>query len=249
MDIQQDKTQFQTPNTVYNSETFDRFYDKADIPATPEKVQAPFQFAKDLEAIMDSCHDTAEALEQKNGHQMRIKYVPFQLTLSARPHEKILEEQLNAEREVSMRLFRDKGNSCVHYNGKAQGPYADPEIGHWYIETMINGKPGTGRMIHIETHKDFIKKFDSFGQLKPVTLADLEIIVPLMKHYVQEVMKELYPFDWDRAQVLLEGIDFPDNFEKLLLPEHHSMPLPNTVVQFTGRRHYNDIDSSDKLAA
>lgn len=215
-----DKSQYQTPQTVYNTEAYS-IIEQSAVQNTPEKIHAPFQFVKDLEDILDSCHETAEALEQKNGREIKFKYVPVTFIRAARSHEEILEEQLNAERIVSMDLFRDKGRFCAHYGGKIQTQYSTPEVGHWYIEEMVNGKPGTGPVTHIETHKDHVKKFDHQGRRVPMTISDIEVFAPLTYHYTSEVMDQLYPFDRDRADIILDGVDFPDNVAMLLPPEHH----------------------------
>lgn len=215
----EDKSQYQPPRTVYNEELYSQIEQSA-IRNNPEKLPEPFQFSKDLEDILDSCRETAEALEQRNGREVKFKYIPVTFVRAARPHEEIFKEQLNDERLLSVDYFRDKGRYCVHYGGKIKTPYSTPNAGHWYIEEMVNGRPGTGPVTHIITHNDRIEMYNHDGQRVPLKISDLEVFVPLVFHYTEEAMDKLYLFDRDRAEVVLDGIEFPENVAMLLPPEH-----------------------------
>jgi len=214
-----DKSQYHPPHTVYSEELYSHI-EKSAVQQTPERLHAPFQFVKDIEELVDSFRETAEAIEQKDGREVKLKYVPITFWRPARPHEEILKEQKDTERLLSIPLFRDKGRYCVHYGGKVNTPYATPDVGHWYIEEIIDGTLGTGSVTHIETHPQHIKKFNHDGQRVPVTISDLEVFAPLVYHYVHAVI-EAYPFDRDRAEVILEDLEIPDDVSMLLPPEHH----------------------------
>src|SRR5690606_1067514 len=128
--------------------------------------------------------------------------------------------QLDAERALTPVLFAEKGRYCVHYGAKVNSPAATPGVGHWFIEEMVHGVPGTGPVTHIETHHQYVIKFNDAGQPEQMRISDIEVFSKLAYHYVSTVL-EVYPFDRDRAEVILDGIDVPDNITALLPPEHH----------------------------
>lgn len=229
----EDKSQYQPPQTVYSSELYESAFQNS-----PEKIRAPFQFSKDLEAILDSSRDTAEALEQMNGREVTYepKYLPFPITFirSARPHNVILKKNLDAERYASVRLkslngeMVDEGPArfCIHYGANVQTQYSTPDVGHWYLEEMIDGKPGTGLVTHFMTHKDYILEINHDGQSMPVSLERLSSIVRVFHEYTLTALKEVYPIDLERAEAILgteaeiDAVEFTDNVSLLVPPVH-----------------------------
>lgn len=220
MDTHKPSDQFQPPRTEYSQELYAALEHSA-APKTPEKLRAPFQMVKDVEKLVDSFRETAEALEQRDGREMKIKYVPVTIIGSPRTHDEIAKSQKNIERRMTMDLFAEKGKHCVHYDGKVSTPYATPDIGHWYIESNLkDGTPGTGEVTHIETHPQYINIFNHDGQRVPARLSHLAAFIPLAYHYARTVI-DAYPFERDRAEVILDGLDIPEDISALLPPEHH----------------------------
>ncbi len=213
-----DKSQYYPPNTEHSAEIYQQI-EQSTIKSSPERIQAPFQFTKDIETLIDSIRETAEAIEQKKGNEVRFRHIPITFIRPARPHAEIFKEQLDNERSLTTELFAEKNKYSVWYGGKAHTPQATPNLASWFIEERVPGKPGAGRITRIQTHPNYIQMFNHEGQLMPMTISDLEVFVPLVRHYVDTVLPA-YPFDKDRAELLLEDIDMPDNIAMLLPPEH-----------------------------
>lgn len=212
-----DKSQYQTPRTVYNEELYSHIEKSAPL-KTPEKLNAPFQFVKDVEAFIDSARDTAEALEQKHGREMKVPRTNITFVRSAREHSLFDKQQKDVERELTVNtLFAEKNRFGVHYSSGKDVPNSPPEAGHWYVEEMVNGVFDGSKVTHIETYAHAVYMFDHQGRHVPMNIANLEIFAPMVKHYPGAVI-DAYPFDRDRADILLDSIDFPDDISQLLPP-------------------------------
>lgn len=215
-----DKSQYQPPRTEYSAELYKQI-EQSTIQHTPERQKrGPFQSIKDAEAIIDSCRDTAEALEQRNGREVRSKFLPLSFVRPARKHHEIHEALIEAERKVGGQVFEKKNAYYFWYRGADHSPTRTDGEGHWYIEEIASGA-----ITHLETRPDSIAILNHDGQPVPVTISDLEIFIPAVYHYVYAIM-DIYPFDKDRAEVLLEGMKFPDlnDIATLLPPSHNEGP-------------------------
>jgi len=208
-----DKSQYQPPRTEHSAELY-KSVENSPVKSSPEIIRGPFQFTKDIETLVDSIRNTAEAIEQKNGRNVGMKYLPITFVRPARSHAEIFKEQLDKERALTSDLFAEKNKYSFWYGGMAHTPQATPNIASWFVEELASG-----RITRIQTHPDYIQMFNHEGRLVPMALSDLEIFVPLIRHYVQTILPA-YPFDNDRAEVILDGIDIPEHIEMLLPPEH-----------------------------
>lgn len=212
-----DKSQYQPPRTAYSAELYKQMEQSA-IQHTPERLkQGPFQSIKNIEAFIISCRDTAEAIEQRNGRVVELKFLPISFVRPARKHHEIHKELIEAERRIGGDVFAEKGKYHFWFGGGSHSSAQTQGVGHWYIEEIASGA-----ITHLETSADSIAILNHSGQPVPVTLSDLEIFIPAACHYVYAVMDK-YPFDKDRAEVLLENMDFPDlNDIATLLPPAHN---------------------------
>ena len=213
-----DKSQYQPPRTEYSAELYEQI-EKSAVKSSPERIQAPFQFVKDIEALVDSFRDTAEAIEQSKGREVKVKYLPVSFIRPARKREDIRKELIDVERSIGSNLFAEKGKYYFWYGEKGASAIRTPDVADWYIEEIVPSNPGSGVVTHIETHPHHIKKFNHNGQRVPVTLSDLEVFIPAAYHYVHAIM-DAYPFERDRADVILDGLEIPNDVAALLPPEH-----------------------------
>jgi len=234
-----DKSQYQPPRTEYSAELYEQI-EKSAVQHTPERYQqAPFQFVKDIEALVDSFRETAEGIEQRKGRETKMKFLPLTFVLPARKHEEIRRELIDTERRIGGQLFAEKNKYYFWYGEKGESAIRTEGVADWYIEEIVPGKPGGGVITHIETHPQYIKKFNHNGQLVPVTLSDLEVFIPAAYHYVYAIM-DAYPFDRDRAELILEEMDMPNDVSALLPPVHGENRKSD---------HRNDYKSDVDLAA
>lgn len=211
-----DNSQYHPPHTEHSAELYKQA-EQSVINASPERIRSPFQFTKDIETLVDSIRNTEEAIEQKNGRVIGGKYVPITFVRPARSHADIFKAQLDKERSLTTDLFAEKNKYSFWYGGTAHAPQATPDIASWFIEEL-----STGRITRIQTHPDCIQMFNHDGKLVPMVLSDLEIFVPLIQHYVKTILPA-YPFDYNRAEVILDGIDIPENIEMLLPPQSNNI--------------------------
>jgi len=212
-----DKSQYQPPRTEYSAELYKQL-EQRPVQSTPERMPtAPFQMVKDIEALVDSFRDTAEAIEQAKGREVSIKYLPISFIRPARKHEEIRKDLIDREREIGGRLFAEKNKYYFWYGDKGNSPIRTEGVADWYIQEITPGNAGEGVITHIETHPNYIKKFNHAGQRVPISLSDLEIFIPAVYHYVHAIM-DIYPFERDRAEVLLDGIELPNDVSALLPP-------------------------------
>lgn len=212
-----DKNQYQPPQSEHSAGIYKQV-EQSPFKGSPERLGSPFQFVKDVEALVDSVHGTGEELEQKKGREVHLKYTPITFVRPARPHHEILNEQLNMDRSRTTDLFAEKGKFCVWYGGSAHSPRDNQKFGSWFIEEVVAGKPGAGRIIRIQTHPDYIQMFNHEGQPMNMTISDLEIFVSIVRNYVPAILPS-YPFDQAWVDVVLEDIDMPENIGMLLSPQ------------------------------
>lgn len=208
-----DNSQYLPPRTEYSAELYEQI-EQSIANSSPEKIRAPFQGVDDAENLIDSFHETSIELEQANGHEVKLKYIPVSFSMPARSRSKILNELINAEGDLGGELYAEKNRFRFWYGGKSRSTNGII-FGNWYIEDKA-----TGVVTHIETHPNHINKFNHNGQRVEVTLSDLEIFIPAVYHYVRSILK-LYPFEAERADVILDGLELPDNIEALLPPQHN----------------------------
>lgn len=220
-----DKSQFQPPRTEHSVELYRQIEQSyaSNVP-TPEKSRAPFQFFKDIDNVVDSFRDTVVATEHEKGRTVKMKYVPFSLTLSARPANVIIKELINKEREYFFdeehSPFKEKGKYTIWKGAKNDSLSGDKDISDWYVEEIIPNNPGKGPIVHVETHPKHVKIFNHAGQAVPVTIADLKMLILLTKNYVEDLMNmEEYEFEKNRAEVIFEETDILEHIEMLLPPE------------------------------
>lgn len=210
-----DKSQYLPPRTEFSADIYAQIEQSA-FNSTPEKIKAPFQGVDDAEKLIDSFHETYIALEQANGHEVKLKYIPVSFSLPARSRAKILKELIDAEGDIGGELYAEKNRFRFWYGGKSKLAN-NASFGNWYLEDKT-----AGAVTHIETNPHHINKFNHNGQRVEVTLSDLEIFIPAVYHYVRSILK-LYPFEAERADVILDGLDLPENIEALLPPQHETI--------------------------
>jgi hypothetical protein len=216
MDI--DKSQYRPPQTEYSADIYKQI-ESATAPKTPEKIQAPFQFVKDIEVLVDSFRDTGEAIEQAKGREVKVIGLPIVINRPARKSEVIRKDFIDKERVIGGNLFAEKDKYYFWYGGKDKSAKAEPDTAGWYMEEIAPQKSTSNVVTHIETHPHHIKKFNHDGQRVPMTISDLEVFIPATYNYVREIM-DIYPFDKDRAELLLDELEIPDDISALLPPEH-----------------------------
>lgn len=213
-----DKSQYQPPQTIHSAELYQPV-EKEAAPLSPERLRAPFEFIKDIEVLIHSFRDTAEEIEQRNGREVSLRFLPITFVRPPRKSEVIRKGLIDTERTIGGNLFAEKGKYHFWLGDKRHTAYASQGLGDWYIEEISPENPGTGMVTHIETHAGYINKFNHAGQLVPMTLSDLEVFVPAVYYYAHAVM-DAYPFEKDRAEVILEGLNVPDDISALLPPAH-----------------------------
>ena len=223
-----DKSQYHPPYTEYSAELYEQI-EKSAVQSTPERNQpAPFHFVKEMEALVDSFRDTAEAIEQKDGREVKVRFIPVSFSLAPRSHSKIREALMEQEKLVGRNLFADKERYYFWKGQKGTSIHGTSEVDDWYLEETAPGMPsGTGVLTHIETHPNDIRKFNHQGQPVPLTLSDLEVFVPLTYHYVRGILEmPEYQFDKERAEVILDDMDVPSREDILsLLPPTSFWPI------------------------
>lgn len=211
-----DKSQYQPPRTEYSDELY-RQIEQSAIHSTPERLPvAPFQMVKDIEALVDSFRDTAEAIEQAKGREVKVKYLPISFIRPGRKHDDIRKDLVDKERSIGGQLFAEKNKYYFWYGEKGSSAIRTDDVADWYIQEINPNNNGEG-ITHIETHPHYIKKFNHAGQRVPVSLSDLEIFIPAVYHYVHAIM-DIYPFERDRAEVILDDLQVPNNIPALLPP-------------------------------
>lgn len=215
-----DKSQYHPPLTEYSAELYEQI-EKSTVKDTPERLRAPFQFVKDIETLVDSFRDTAEAIEQTHGREVKVKYLPVSFVRPPRKREDIRRQLIDTERAIGGQLFAEKNKYYFWYGEKGESAIKTKDVADWYIEEIVPENPGSGVVTHIETHPQYIKKFNHAGHRVPVTLSDLEVFIPAAYHYVHAIM-DVYPFEKDRAEVILDGLELPDHVSALLPPEYRS---------------------------
>ncbi len=213
-----DNSQYHPPRTEHSAGIYGNI-EKRVFEDSPERLKPPFQFVKDIEKLIDSFRDTAEAIEQANGREVKVRYLPVSLIRPARKREVIRRHLIDVERTLGGQLFAEKNKYYFWYGEKGESAISTPGVADWYIEEITPENPGSGEVTHIETHANYIKKFNHVGQRVPITLSDLEVFVPAAYHYVHTIM-DAYPFEKDRADVLLDGLELPRDVSALLPPQH-----------------------------
>jgi len=218
-----DKSQYHPPVTEHSAE----IYNQVEKSATnnPEQLRAPFQFVKNIETLVDSFRDTAEEIERTHGREITFKLLPISFVRPARKREDIRRELVDAERVIGGQLFAEKNKYYFWYGEKGDSAIRTKDVADWYIEEINPGQPGSS-ITHIETHPQYIKKFNHYGQRVPVTLSDLEIFIPAVYYYIHAIM-DVYPFEKDRADVILDGLELPEDVSVLLPPEYRNTSKTN----------------------
>jgi|GEM_PF-2000781 len=217
-----DKSQYHFPKTEHSAELYTTSSERA-LQSSPERAPAPFQGIKDIEALIDSFRDTAEAIEYTKGREVKLKYMPISFVRPARSHQEIRRHLIDTERVIGGQLFAQKNTYYFWYGEKNETVPREPGVADWYIEEITPGSSNPNIVTHLETHPQYVKKFNHAGQPVPVTLSDLEIFIPATYHYVRAIM-EAYPFEKDRAEVLLDSLDDPRDILALLMPTQDEPP-------------------------
>lgn len=219
-----DNTQFQLP-PEYTAE-LPKEIEQRVLQSTPGQPQAPFQFVKDIEVLVESFRETAEGIEQRNGREVKMKALPVTLVRPARKHDEIRRDLIEIERRLGGTLFAEAGKYHFWLGDKSASIAKAEDIADWYIEEVTPGHSG-GVVTHIETHPQYIKKFDHKGRLVPMTISDLEVFIPAVYHYVYAII-DAYPFEKDRAEVILEDMSIPNDVSALLPPIQTAEGLRNS---------------------
>ena len=220
-----DNTQYQLP-PEYTAELYEEI-EQSILQSTPEhQPQAPFQFVKDIETLVESFRETAEGIEQRNGREVKMKLLPVSFVRPARKHEEIRKDLIETERRLGGTLFAESGKYHFWLGDKGSAANRNEDVADWYIEEIIPGPSGVGVVTHIETHPQYIKKFDHNGHLAPMTISDLEVFIPAVYHYVYAII-DAYPFERDRAEVILEDMNIPNDVSALLPPIQTAEGLRN----------------------
>lgn len=212
-----DKSQYRFPESEYNDAS-----NRARLEAfrnTPEKLQAPFQFIKDIEEVVFSFRDTAVALEQRNGRIIKLPIIGVPVKVSARPKEEIYKQLIEQERVIGGKIYENgEANGYGFWLDQKGSSVISDTIADWHLEIPNPQDPKNPGGVHIETSAHHLKKFHKDGKLYPMSIQDIERFVPAAYHYAHEILP-LYPFDEARADVLGD-IDIPDDIAALLPPTH-----------------------------
>jgi len=213
-----DKSQYHPPQTVYSAELYAQI-EKSALQNSPERRRGPFKFIEQIATLVDSFRDTAVAIEQQKGREVRVPLLPIVIHLPARHPKLIHKDLIEQERVRGGRIF--KGGYFFWLGDKADSPIATKEVHDWFLAPTDGYSINEAEIIHIESSPDHLLKFNAAGQPLPMTIQDIERFVPAAYHYAQEVL-EIYPFEKDRAEVILDGMDIPDDVAVLLPPMHPS---------------------------
>ncbi|MGV9001557.1 MAG: hypothetical protein ACOH18_01205 [Candidatus Saccharimonadaceae bacterium] len=222
-----DNSQYHPPQTEHSTELYKQV-EQHTIKSSPERLRSPFQIFTDVQNLVQSFRETAIALEESKGRVVKFWNLPISFVRPPRSRAKIMTELINNESIVGGQLFAEKNKYKFWYGDKGQSAISTPDVGDWYIEEINAEGSGVGVITHIETHPNhanpinYVKKFNHDGQWVPVTLSDLEIFVPAVYHYAHAILDgvEAYSFDRDRKDVILDGLEIPDDISALLPPEH-----------------------------
>lgn len=218
-----DKSQFTIPEGEFNDAS-----NRARLEAArtnPERVQAPFHFVTDLEHALSSFRDTAVALEQSEGREIKLPIIGLSFKLSKPLNTSdIYKKLINKEPIIGGRMFYPKGtkDEDIHHRFwfglKGSSPIST-QTGDWYFQSPNPQDPRNPYLMHIETSPHELLKFHSDGRPYPMTIEEIQWFVRSAYHYTHEVLNELYPFDATRVE-LLNDIEVPDDISALLPPEH-----------------------------
>ena len=102
-----DNSQYHPPRTEHSAGIYGNI-EKRVFEDSPERLKPPFQFVKDIEKLIDSFRDTAEAIEQANGREVKVRYLPVSLIRPARKREVIRRHLIDVERTLGGQLFAEK---------------------------------------------------------------------------------------------------------------------------------------------
>lgn len=220
-----DNSQYQLP-PEYTAELYEEIEQRVVQSAPEHQPQAPFQFVKDIETLVESFRETAEGIEQRNGREVKMKMLPISFVRPARKHDEIRKDLIEIERRLGGTLFAESGKYRFWLGDKGNSAIKTEDIADWYIEEVTAGPTGIGAVTHIETHPQYIKKFNHEGHLVPMTISDLEVFIPAVYHYVYAIM-DAYPFERGRAEVILEDMTIPNDVSALLPPIQTAEGLRN----------------------